>query len=182
MSYFYLDIETYSTGQFPDPSKDKIITIQYQEMTGMGTPLGKLNILKEWEKSEEAILKEFVPLLKPWSFIPVGNNLNFERKFLKAKCLQYGVPFDIYDFTYNFPAIDIQPIFVMLNKGQFKGCGMHNFTSKKTSGIVIKDFYEAKQFEKIQTYIEEETTAFIDFYKKCCVEFPKMFAAKPAIA
>ncbi len=175
MAYFYLDIETFSEGATPNPIKDKIITIQYQEMNANGTPAGSLNILKEWEKGEEGILKEFIPLLKPWSFIPVGNNLNYERKFLKTKCLQHAIPFDIYDFTYNSPAIDIQSLFVILNKGQFKGCGMHNFTSKKTNGSVIAPWYRNKEYDKIEQYIKEETEAFLEFYQKCHEELPKVF-------
>ena len=174
MAYYYLDIETYGEGQ-PNPANDKIITIQFQEISPTGETLDKLHILKEWESSEEAILTQFIPKLQPWSFIPVGNNLNFERKFLKTRCLQAGIPFDVYDFTYNSPSIDIQPIFIMLNGGQFKGCGMHNFTSKKTSGAVIAPWYRNKEYDKIENYIVEETSAFIEFYQKCCKEFPKLF-------
>lgn len=173
MAYYYLDIETFSES-LPNPITDKIISIQFQEITPTGKPAGELTILKEWEKSEEQILREFTPLLKPWSFIPVGNNLNFERKFLKTRCLQHGVPFDVYDFTFSTPSIDIQPLFVILNKGNFKGCGMHHFTSKKTNGAVIAPWYRKKEFDKIENYIKEETNAFLEFYQKCCCELPKL--------
>ncbi len=173
MAYFYLDIETFGNG-IPNPATDKIISIQFQEISPQGTPLTALSILKEWETSEEEILRQFVPRLKPWEFIPVGNNLNYERKFLKAKCLQHNIPFDVYEFTYNAPSIDIQPLFVMLNNGKFKGCGMHNFTSKKTSGEVILHWYKNKEFEKIENYIVEEAAAFLEFYQTCFKQLPNL--------
>ncbi|MFH2106696.1 MAG: hypothetical protein ABII22_05520 [Candidatus Micrarchaeota archaeon] len=175
--YFYLDIETYSTGVRPDPVSDKIITIQFQQIEEhTGKPLGELRIFKEWDSNEEAILRKFVCLFRPWDFVPIGNNLNFERMFLKAKCKQHKIPdLEQYgDLAYSFPSIDIQPLFVILNKGQFKGCGMHNFTNKKTDGSHIAKWYTDRDFDKIEEYIKDETAAFLEFYQKCHAELPKI--------
>lgn len=180
-NYYYFDIETYGTGIKPNPLTDKVITIQFQEIDGFtGKPISGLTILKEWEIGEEEILRQFVSIFKPWNFIPIGNNLNFERIFLKTKCQQYGIAdLDRYgDLAYNFPSIDIQSIFVILNKGQFKGCGMHNFTKKMMNGSCIAGWYERKEYEKIEEYIKNETEAFLEFYQKCYTELPKTFAKK----
>jgi len=53
----YFDIET--TGL--NPRIHKIITIQYQCLDEQNLkPLGDLNILKEWERNEKEILREFL--------------------------------------------------------------------------------------------------------------------------
>lgn len=177
-NYYYFDIETYGTEAKPNPQKDKIITIQFQEIDSQtGTPKSDLIIFKEWEHTEEAILRKFALMFKPWEFIPVGNNLNFERAFLKIKSEQYKIEaFTKHgDLAENFPSIDVRPIFVILNKGQFKGSGMHNFTKKKTDGSHISTWYANREYEKIENYITEEAEAFLEFYQKCSIELPKLF-------
>ena len=180
-TYYYFDIETYSAEAKPNPQADKVITIQFQQIDERtGKPKSELVILKEWESSEEAILKDFISIFHPWRFIPVGNNLNFERIFLKAKCQQYKIgDLDKYgDLAYNFPSIDIQALFVILNDGQFKGCGMHNFTKKKMDGSHIAGWYANKEYGKIEVYIKNETEAFLEFYQKCYSELPRVFVKK----
>ena len=74
---YYLDVET--TGI--DPSKDNIVTIQYQPLGSRGEPIGKLTILKEWESSEEEIVRKFHPILMDsnvWNFTPVIHNIFFD--------------------------------------------------------------------------------------------------------
>ena len=176
MNYYYFDIETYSPFTRPDPNSDKVITMQFQQVDKSGKPLSDLAILKEWESDEETILRKFIAMFKPWNFVPIGNNLNFERIFLKTKCQKYSISdLDKYgDLAYNFPSIDINAIFVILNSGQFKGSGMHNFTKKKVDGSHIANWYKNREYEKIETYIKEEAIAFLDFYQRCYVEFPRI--------
>ncbi|MGI0010896.1 MAG: ribonuclease H-like domain-containing protein [Nitrosopumilaceae archaeon] len=87
MARAYVDIETDGL----DPQKNKIITIQFQELDRFkGYAKGPLKILKSWDEgqSEKSIVSQFAPLMldpDPFRFVPVGNNLVFEFKFLAAK-------------------------------------------------------------------------------------------------
>ena len=66
MGNYYLGIET--TGL--EPGNSKIITIQFQELDWKAKPIGKLNILKEWESDEKSIIKEFIETTKITGEIP----------------------------------------------------------------------------------------------------------------
>src|SRR5215218_626268 len=73
-----------------DPTKSRIISIQYQPLDFVtGRPIGELVILNDWQLgSEKNILDSLLQvysLANPWCFIPVGNNLLFECRFLKYK-------------------------------------------------------------------------------------------------
>lgn len=168
MGEFYLDIET--TGL--NPAKDKIITIQFQELDRYtGEAMGPLIILKEWESSEKEIIKEFIArtniLEGDWNFVPVGYNLNFEHNFLKIRTSINNLP--LVDIL-NSPFIDLRAVGILMNKGQFKGSKLSNLTGKQEDGINIPLWYEAKNYDKIISYIINETKEFIKFnawlYKK----------------
>ncbi len=162
MSNYYLDIET--TGL--DPLKDKIITIQYQKLhRNTAEPIGKLKILKEWESSEEEILKEFLMetgILNsyPFTFIPTGYNLTFEHNFIREKCARYHLP--IVDIL-SHPFLDLRACGVIMNKGEFKGSGLDKITGKPRDGSVIPEWYTNKEYDKITDYIESEAREFIKF-------------------
>ena len=68
-----------------------------------GKPVGSLIILTSWEYSEEDIVKEIaIKMLDnyPWNFVPVGNNLTFEFKFLARKIQKYlNQEIDVKSFT-----------------------------------------------------------------------------------
>jgi len=172
MAEYYFDIETYTTGQKAVPEEDKIITIQYQPIRiSTGQTIGDLTILKEWESSEEEIVTDFYNRFfngkSIWDFIPVGYNLNFEWEFLIEKFEKYlGKKFTSRDIHYTRPCLDIKPIFVLLNKGNFVGCGLDKFTNKPVDGRVIKKYYENKQYSEIEQYIKIETEAFLEFLQK----------------
>ena len=173
MPSYYLDIET--TGL--DPNKDKIITIQYQELDmHTGEPIGELIILKEWESSEKDIIKKFVidsRILDTYafSFVPIGYNLTFEHNFLKRRA-------QINDLTevdiLHQPFIDLRAIGILMNKGQFKGSGLDKITGKQSDGSKIPLLYENKQYDEIIAYIEQETEEFLKFNVWLYKEMPQL--------
>lgn len=174
MPSYYLDIET--TGL--DPKKDKIITIQYQQLDmNTGEPIGDLVILKEWESSEKEMLKQFIigsRILDPYafSFVAIGYNLTFEHNFLKERAkINDLIEIDIL----NNPFIDLRAIGVLMNKGQFKGSGLDKITGKKSSGSGIPLLYENKEYESIINYIIDETKEFLKFNIWLYKEMPKMY-------
>ncbi|MHA1713912.1 MAG: ribonuclease H-like domain-containing protein [Candidatus Ranarchaeia archaeon] len=178
---YYFDIETYSPGKRPEPEKDKIITIQYQRIDlGTGTPRGELVILKEWESSEERIVrffynKFFAGCSSIWDFVPVGYNLNFEWEFLISKFWRYlGKKFSSRDLHYKIPHLDLKPVVVLLNKGNFCGAKLDKFTGKSEDGKVIKGYYENRQFEKIIGYIKNEAESFLDFLQKIMLRIDRL--------
>ena len=166
---YYLDLEVYSKGKRPDPDKDKIITIQFQRLDlKKGAPLEPLTILKEWESSEESIVRAFFNKFFSqgvgWHFVPVGYNLSFEFEFLLSKFRRYcGINWTSRDLHYNIPHVDLKPLVILLNGGEFKGSALHNFTSKKVGGWVVPKYYEGGEFDKIEEYIMLEAEAFVEF-------------------
>ena len=169
MEGHYFDIETYSPEEKPDPKTDKIITIQFQKINlKTGEPKGRLQILKEWEEGEEAIVKflhKWFFERNVWNFIPVGFNLNFEWKFLAYKFKQYGIDDTcIKDICENYPQIDLK-VFAVLKQGSFIGASLSSISDKKDDGHVIKEFYEKKEYDKIIDYVEDETKSFLKLYK-----------------
>ena len=164
MPHNYFDIET--TGL--DPERDEIISIQYQKIAlDSGHPEEELTILKSWEQNsnEKKIIEKITSLLmssNPFSFVPVGNNLDFEFRFLAEKIRKYqGIDVDP-GYFHSRPYIDLKPVMILLNGGRFKG--YHHILNKTTSGALIPKWYKKKQFEEIINYIVEEASAFTSFY------------------
>lgn len=173
MAQFYLDIET--TGI--DPNKDKILTIQYQELgRNTGDAAGELIILKEWESSEKEIIEKFIRDTKvldqyKFNFIPVGYNLNFEHNFLKTRAKLYGLlNIDILDH----PFIDLRAIGILMNKGEFSGSGLDKLTGKDGTGKNIPIWYNNGEYDLIIRYIKIETAEFIKFNRWLYSKMPEL--------
>lgn len=170
MGNFYFDLET--TGL--DPENCKIITIQYQELDRAGKPIGKLTILKEWESSEKKILEKFISETRisdpyPFSFVPVGFNLGFEHNFIRTRTVKNGLPqVDIL----SKPFIDLKSIGVLMNNGEFKGCGLDKLTGKQGKGSQVPIWYANKQFDQIIKYIEVEAQEFLRLNSWLCKKMP----------
>ena len=178
MAEFYLDIETYSPNERPDPSKDKIITVQFQRLsTRDGKPEGNLEILTEWDcGSEKEMLERFRRLFiteSDFDFIPVGMNLyGFDLIAILSR-LNYYFNLNLgMDFYRNRPVIDIKPTLVMMNGGKFMG--YQNLLGKTVSGSMIKTWYEAKDYPKIIDYIKQETENFVNKYQLLKSEITKI--------
>lgn len=172
MVEYYFDIETYSPKEEPNPETDKIITIQFQRIDlRTGEPKGDLIILKEWESSEKEIVTQFYNQffrdeLSIWNFVPVGFSLNFEWAFLALKFEQYlGKKLTIRDL-HKRSHLDLKPIAVLLNGGNFKGASLDKFTDKPHDGRLVKKWYENKRFDKIEQYIKDESDSFLKFLRK----------------
>lgn len=163
MAHYYLDIET--TGL--DENNDEIITIQYQKVSvNTGGPIGHLTILKAWEGGEENIVKEIAALMLEdlWDFVPIGNNLTFEFKFLSAKMKKYLNKNINVEYFVSRPHIDIKPIMILANGGRFKGC--HLMLGKKANGGAVPIWYQEGKFSLIEDYIKDEAKCFLQFVSK----------------
>jgi len=169
---FYFDIET--TGF--SPRLDKVVTVQFQELDQYtGAPVGKLTILKEWESNEKSILDDFVRYsgigdAYPWSFVPVGYNLTFDIRFLQARLLKYGIPFAVE--LIEKPFIDLRPVGILMNRGQFAGSGLDKLTGKPHDGKVIPEWYAAGKYDDIVNYVQTEAREFIKFCQHVYTELP----------
>ena len=170
---YYLDIET--TGL--DPFRHKIITIQYMELErNTAKPVGQLKILKEWESDEKTILTKFIEESGindsyKFTFIPVGFNLQFEHSFFWQRCISNGLkPIEIL----NRPFLDLKTVAVIMNKGEFKGAGLHNMTNKPHGGGNIPQLYDEKKYAEIESYIKKETESFCEWLVKLYVKLPKL--------
>ena len=173
MPTFYFDIET--TGLMPD--RDKIVTIQYQELDRKtAEPIGELVILKEWESSEQEILTDFIGSTRitdkyPFAFVPVGYNLYFEHKFLRERLAAYGLPLV---HILDKPHLDLHAVGVLMNGGEFAGSGLDKITKKPFSGKGIPIWYKEKEYWRIVDYIKAETEAFLEWAQWLYREMPKL--------
>lgn len=187
MTEYYYDIEiAYSDpeiirrlrteGKAPfNPLSCKIITIQYQKLDRTGKGLGSLKILKEWESSEEDIIRVFSGILRPesiWNFIPVGYNIYFDLGMFKRRAEFYGIYYDEWFIYHNLPCIDLKQICLAMNDFQFRGCGLDKFTGKEHSGAIVPVWYHDQEYDKIIRYVEKEAQEFILFYQKLKEKMP----------
>ena len=140
------------------------------------SPVGPLKILKEWESDEKTILTKFisdsgVADKYPFAFIPVGFNLEFEHKFFWQRCMSNGLkPVDIL----NRPFLDLKTVAVIMNKGEFKGSGQHNMTSKPHGGGNIPQLYDEKKYAEIESYIKREAEEFSNFCSGLYSKLPQL--------
>ena len=173
MAEYYFDIETTGT----DFDKAEIITIQWQRLNGFtGETFGELNILKCWDSSEEDVLKKFYPNLtcKPFDFIFVGKNLFFDFCILNERLKHYGIgEIDLRCLNQRV-SLDIKPILVIMNGGNFKGYDKVLPKTNPTTNDTIPKLYCEKKYPEIIKYIEDETKDFIKSYQVFKKELPKL--------
>jgi DNA polymerase III epsilon subunit-like protein len=166
----YLDIET--TGLYS--TTDKIITIQYQELTPRGIPKNDLTVLKEWENSERKILYDFYPVLQDLETIWIGENLTFDFSFLAEKLELYQLRTITLDDLNEMLFIDTKTVCILINNSLFKGWNKIVKSTNKYTGEQIPFFYEKKQYDKILEYIQTETKDFLSFYQKIVKLLPQL--------
>ncbi len=155
----------------------KIITVQYQLLKRDGTPEGPLQVFKEWESSEEAVIRKIWALLNPrtlWDFAPVGYNIHFDLGILKRRAAAYGINYPEWYIYHDLPTIDIKGICLAMNAFLFKDSGLDKFTGKESSGLMVPVWYAEGQYEKIMEYIRKETEEFVKFYARLKEVMPKI--------
>lgn len=160
---YYFDIETTGTNF----DKDEVITIQWQELDRYtGKPIGKLNILKRWDSSEERILKEFVPNLTcyHWDFIFIGKNLLFDFCMLNERLKHFKLGEIDLRCLNERVSLDIKPILVIMNEG-FIGFDQVLPKTNPTTGDMIPKLYKERKYPKIVKYIKDEAQDFTDAYQ-----------------
>ena len=173
MPQYYFDIVTYSPGNKPDPEKDRIISIQYQKIDfRSGTALQDMVVHKEWESSEEEIVTRFFDKFfrggqNKWIFIPVGYDLNAIWEIITLKFEEYlGPHFRNKRFHYTIPSIDLQPVVVLLNGGNFIGANLEKFTKEPAYKNQVKTWYDGGEHAKIEENIHSSAATFLKFYAK----------------
>ena len=161
MAYYYLDIETYGTGERPNPETDTILTALICALDpATGRALQEPTLLTSWNSSEEDVVKQIYARMGTdvFDFIPVGFSLLFDLWFLKAKFQKYcGIVLND-SFYLTRPTLDLKAVAVLANKGQFKGVALGG-------GANIRDWYEAKEYEKITGHTKEKFKNFLEAYK-----------------
>lgn len=170
---YYFDVETTGTNF----DRDEIITIQWQELDRYnGEPIGKLNILKRWDSSEEEIIKKFHPNLKcyHWDFVFIGKNLFFDFCMLNERLKHFDLGEIDLRCLNERVSLDIKPILVVMNENGFKGYDKMIPKTNPTTNDTIPVLYKEGKYSEIIKYIEDETRDFIKAYQMFKRELPKL--------
>ena len=160
MLEYYFDTET--TGI--NPNDCKIITIQYQPLDRYSwEPTGELQILKEWESSEKAIIEQIYPLTHSanlFAFIPIGNNLMFDFHFLETRSKKYGLNgYDLY-YCRERPFLDLKNNLVVINDGTFRGYS-RILDNGSLDDVDVPELYKEEKYQEILDYIKTERDFFL---------------------
>jgi len=170
MVNYYLDVETSGL----NTNVDEILTIQFQTLDReTKEPIGELTILKAWESSEKEILAEFKQVfgLETWGFVAHGYNLKFENDFLRERCIANGLkPIELF----SRPTVDLHPIGIMMNGGQFKGSGLDKMSGKEGNGTAVLEYYKTKDYQAIEDYIKQEAISYIELLVFLCNKMPEV--------
>jgi len=182
MPSYYFDCETSREGRDRvNPKLDRLVSISFQEIgSRTGNPIGELQILKSWESSEKSILSEFLNKTRwletppnPWEFIPIGFNLSFDLLIIyykTKKILEYKLNLDF--LFHQLPKIDIKPIFVLANDGEFKGASLDKFSDKRYDGAYAYELIQEEKWDDLLQYIKDETESFLKIYQQLLKKFP----------
>ena len=161
---YYFDIET--TGD--DPQQDRMVTIQYQPLGDDLQPIGLFQVLAEWEWGEKQVIQMAIEkgiLEATWDFVPVGNRLRFDLTFLIERATRWKlIDWDMAKLKYYWftkPFIDLGPVLVMLNRGQFTGSSLGAFSDKE-SGRHVPKMYREGRYADIIEYVTRERDAAVE--------------------
>jgi hypothetical protein len=143
------------------------VSIQYRQLSDDLVPVGSFQIMVEWEWGEKQIIQMILNkgVLEPtWDFVPVGNRLRFDLTFLieratKWKLLDWDAAKLKY-FWFTKPLLDLQPVLVLMNAGQFTGSSLGAF-ARKDSGGKVPTLYHQGRVKEIIEYITQEHDAML---------------------
>lgn len=168
MPEYYFDVET----EGEDPLQDKIITIQYQPLE-RGEPVGPFTILTEWEWGEKEILRSILEkglLEAGWDFVPIGNRLTFDLTFVVERAEHHELLSwdrgDLKYYLFRKPMVDLSPVLVLMNRGEFEGSSLTTFTPKRNWSNVVPPLYRKGDYGAILEYVEEERAALLELYQE----------------
>jgi len=170
MSLYYFDIET--TGI--EPGINMVVTIQYARLTKDFEPAMDLEVLGVWEfKSERELIKKFLEDSKffedNFAFVPVGVNLIYDILFIYTRAKHYKLvnkPF--IDILRSKPFIDLKPILVIINRGEFREFTKFVGRYKQTEirGNDVPTLYARKDYDSIVKYVKDEYQAVLEVLKQ----------------
>lgn len=75
---------------------------------------------------------------------------------------------------YNRASLDLKPILVMINDGNFKGYDKVLDKKGKLADVPVPKLYEEKRYREIVKYIKEEAKTFTDTYQKLKKNMPSL--------
>ena len=167
LTLYYFDQET--TGD--DPQQDRIVSVQVHRLDENLEPVGTFQIMAEWEWGEKQILQMIVEkgILQPdWDFVPVGNRVRFDLTFLIERATKWNViQWDMATLKYYWftnPILDLQPILVLMNRGEFSGSSLHAFADKEP-GARIPALYRKGAYADIIAYVTREHDAALELLR-----------------
>ncbi len=144
---------------------DRIVTVQLQPLDDALNPTGPFQVMAEWEWGEKQVIQMILEkgVLQPnWDFVPVGNRLRFDLTFLVERATKWNlIHWDMATlkfFWYTKPLLDLQPILILMNRGQFQGSSLHAFAAKE-SGVKVPALYRKGAYQEILDYVSVEHEA-----------------------
>jgi len=177
----YLDIETFSEGEFK-VRNTKVISIQYKDSDG------NITVLKEWESNEKTILKRFhdhLLKLKNTGFIVViGHNLlRFDIPILIHRMAVHNI--DTYENLLDLHhshiiAMDSLQCLLPFNDFQVKGLNAVELSRRlkirapKHKSTEIAQFYRNGQYAKIEEHILADLDFMEDLWRKLREKGPEL--------
>ena len=191
MADYYFDVETYTSGEKPNPTTDKIIAITLQHMdTRDGSAFGPPILLTEWKDDallpdgEKQLLTQFHSMYfrdkSSFAFVLVGSNiLRFDLIAVASGWKRHGLNVHLGELYHNRLHYDIFTTQVLCNGGHIKDCGLDKLTNKQSNGSQVASWYVAHNYKAIEEYAKQEAQSFLEFYRHLVKNMPSLLDSFP---